>query len=135
LKSWKTEESPAVQVSFLPFLKDVERRLNQLSKAQEMVVEDLEIFRGTPIIRGTRIPVHDVADLMEAETPMSELKELYPRLSHEQFDLALTYAKAHPRRGRPRRRTFPKGLEVFISKKQLRDASIGGLKLAQTTNR
>jgi uncharacterized protein (DUF433 family) len=78
-------------------LTDVERRLSQLWKAQEMVVEDLEIFRGTPIIRGTRIPVHDVADLMEAKTPMSELKELYPRLSHEQFDLALMYAKAHPR--------------------------------------
>jgi hypothetical protein len=48
---------------------DVDRRLSQLKDAQQMVVEDPEILRGTPVIRGTRIPVHDVASLVDAGTP------------------------------------------------------------------
>jgi uncharacterized protein (DUF433 family) len=46
-----------------------------------MVIEDPEILSGTPVIRGTRIPVYDVASLVDEKNPMDELKELYPRLS------------------------------------------------------
>lgn len=132
---WKAEETPAVQVSLKPFLIEVEARLKQLAEARDMVISDPEILRGTPVVRGTRIPVYDVAELMESGTPLEEMKELYPRLSNEQLSLAYVYSKAHPRRGRPTRRPLPKRLEVSISKKQLRDAPVEGSKRAKTAAR
>lgn len=99
---------------------------NQLRQAQELVAEDPEILGGTPVIRGTRIPVYEVASLVEAGTPVEELKELYPKLTLSQIELASIYAKANPQRGRPRRRHLPKSLSVSISKKRLRCSSIGG---------
>jgi uncharacterized protein (DUF433 family) len=105
---------------------DVDRRLSQLRKAQEIVVEDPQILSGTPVIRGTRIPVHDVASLVDAGTPLQELLEIYPTLTQSQFELASIYAKANPQRGRPRRRHFPRSLTVSVSKKRLRGSSIRG---------
>jgi uncharacterized protein (DUF433 family) len=120
------QESRTIEVSFSRIWEDVDRRLNELREAQELVIEDPEILSGTPVIKGTRIPVYDVASLVDSGTSTAELLELYPRLKREQFELASLYAKANPQRGRPRRRTFPKGSEVSVSKFRLRDASTGG---------
>ena len=99
---------------------------SQLRQAQELVVEDPEIMRGTPVIRGTPIPVYDVASLVDAGTPLEELREIYPKLTSSQIELASIYAKANPQRGRPRRRHLPKSLSVCTLKKRLRSSSIGG---------
>jgi uncharacterized protein (DUF433 family) len=126
MRTCKVEESRTVQVVFNGIWEDVDRRLRELQAAQEMVVQDPEILSGMPVIRGTRIPVLDVADLVEGGTSIEELSELYPRLKKEQFRLSSIYAKANPRRGRPKRRTFPERVKVSVSKRRLRDASIGG---------
>jgi uncharacterized protein (DUF433 family) len=126
LRHCKFEESRTVQVLLSSIWEDVDRRLSQLKDAQQMVVEDPEILRGTPVIRGTRIPVHDVASLVEAGTPVQEILEIYPKLTPSQLGLASIYAKANPQRGRPRRRSFPRSLTVSLSKKRLRGSSIGG---------
>lgn len=120
LRHCKFEESRAVQVMLSSIWEDVDHRLKQLKEAQEMVVEDPEILSGTAVIRGTRIPVHDVASLYDAGTPARELQEIYPRLKTSQFELASIYAKANPQRGRPRRRRFPRELAISITKKRLR---------------
>jgi uncharacterized protein (DUF433 family) len=126
LRECKIEESRSVWISWSHIWEDVNRRFKELEEARQMVVEDPEILQGTPVIRGTRIPVYDVASLVDSETPIAELSELYPRLNREQFALASIYAKATPQRGRPKRRPFPKGTQVTISKFQLRDASLQG---------
>jgi uncharacterized protein (DUF433 family) len=126
LRQCKFEESRTVQVLLSSIWDDVDRRLNQLRQAQELVIEDPEILRGTPVIRGTRIPVYDVASLVDAGTPLEELREIYPKLTPSQIELASMYAKANPQRGRPRRRHLPKSLSVSISKKRLRSSSFGG---------
>lgn len=112
LRHCKFEESRTVQVLLSSIWDDVDRRLSEIKKAQAMVVEDPEILSGTPVIRGTRIPVHDVASLVEAGTPLEELLEIYPALTPSQIELASIYAKANPQRGRPRRRHFPRSLTV-----------------------
>lgn len=126
LRECKIEESRSVWISWSHIWEDVDRRFKELEEARQMVVEDPEILQGTPVIRGTRIPVYDVASLVDSETPIEELSELYPRLNREQFALAAIYAKANPQRGRPKRRPFPKGTLVSVSKFQLRDASLEG---------
>ena len=126
LRHCKFEESRTVKVLLSSIWEDVDRRLSQLKVAQQMVVEDLEILRGTPVIRGTRISVHDVASLVDAGTPAQEILDIYPSLTQAQIGLASIYAKANPQRGRPRHRSLPRGLTVSISKKRLRTSSIGG---------
>src|ERR1700722_1791723 len=83
LKNCRVEESRTVEVSLDRIWIDVDRRLNQLKDAQEMVVEDPEILSGIPVIKGTRIPVYDVAGLVDSNTPIQELLEIYPRLKKE----------------------------------------------------
>ena len=134
MRSWKAEESGSVSVSFLPFLNEVKTRLYQLLEARNMVVSDPEILSGTPVVRGTRIPVHEVGDLMDSGTPISEIKELYPRMTEDRFMLAQIYVKAHPRRGRPPRRKFPSALEVYVSKGRLPEALVRRPKPAKTTD-
>ncbi len=51
-----------------------------------MVVEDPEIPSGTPVIRGTRIPVHDVGAQAEAGVPIKEILDTYPGLSAAQVE-------------------------------------------------
>lgn len=119
LKDCRVEESRAVEVHLSHIWEDVDRRLHQIKDAQEMVVEDPEILGGTPVIKGTRIPVHDVASLVDSGTATEEILKIYPRLTGSQLSLASIYAKANPRRGRPKRRIFPKRLKTSISKKRL----------------
>jgi len=108
LRQCKFEESRTVQVLLSSIWEDVDRRLSELKDAQQMVDEDPEILRGTPVIGGTRIPVHDVASLVDAGTPVQEILEIYPRLTPSKIGLASIYARANPQRGRPRRR-HPRG--------------------------
>ncbi len=124
LRSCKLQESRTIEVGIRDLWDEVDGRLKELQNAQQMVEENPEILSGTPVIRGTRIPVYDVANLIEEKTPMGELKELYPRLSEEQFRLASLYAKARPLRGRPKRRSLPEASRISVSKKHLREASI-----------
>jgi len=90
-----------------------------------MVVEDLEILRGTPVIQRTRVPVHDVASLVDSGTPVQEILVIYPSLTPSQIELTSIHAKASPQRGHPGRRSFPRGLTVSVSKKQRRSSHLG----------
>jgi uncharacterized protein (DUF433 family) len=112
-------------IRFSDLWKAVDERLHRLTEARGMVVEDPEILSGTPVIRGTRIPVHDVAVKVETGVPMEEILEMYPRLSAAQVELASIYAKAVPPRGRPRRLSIPGATVISVTKKRLRDSSTG----------
>ena len=79
----------------------VNNGLKRLRAAERMVVSDPDIRGGEPVIRGTRIPVYQIADMMAGETTEEEILEGYPTLGHEKIELAQLYAQAHPRRGRP----------------------------------
>jgi uncharacterized protein (DUF433 family) len=73
-----------------------------------MVVSNPEIMRGTPIFRGTRIPVDLVATMSTQGGGVEEILEGYPSLSREQVELAPLYVAAFPRRGRPALRPWAK---------------------------
>jgi len=79
----------------------VEQELARFRRVQRMVVSDPEIMRGTPVFRGTRIPVELVADMIAQGTSEEEILEGYVALSREQVKAAPFYMKAFPRRGRP----------------------------------
>ena len=85
-----------------PFLDATQARHASLMQAREMVIEDPEILGGTPVIRGTRIPVYDMAASAAAGAGHDRLKAAYPGLAGAQIELASLYAEANPPRGRPR---------------------------------
>jgi len=84
----------------------IEGQLKQLARMEEMVVSDPEIMRGTPVFKGTRIPVDLVADMLAQGATADEILEGYPTLSKEKIAIAPLYMRAFPRRGRPSRRPW-----------------------------
>ena len=75
--------------------------LRGLRRARQLVISDPEIMGGEPVFRGTRIPVHLIASLLEQGASGSDLQEGYPRLTLEMIGVAPLYASAYPPRGRP----------------------------------
>jgi uncharacterized protein (DUF433 family) len=84
----------------------IERHLKQLARIEEMVVGDPEIMRGTPVFKGTRIPVDLVADMLAQGATAEEILEGYSTLNKEKIAIAPLYMRAFPRRGRPSRRPW-----------------------------
>lgn len=80
--------------------------LRDLRRARRLVVSDPEILGGDPVFRGTRVPVHLIADLVTQGSKPADLIEGYPRLIAEMIRLAPVYAAAYPLRGRPRRQPW-----------------------------
>jgi uncharacterized protein (DUF433 family) len=54
---------------------------------------DPEIYHGKPCIRGTRIPVSLILEMLEYGSSISEILEEYPSLTEEDVKACLTYAK------------------------------------------
>jgi uncharacterized protein (DUF433 family) len=87
---------------------EVETGLRRLAEATRMIQSDPEIMRGAPVYKGTRIPVHAIADMLSQGAPIAEILEGYPGLTREKIELAPLYVKAFPRRGRPVMRPWVK---------------------------
>jgi uncharacterized protein (DUF433 family) len=108
-------------IDLAPFWKSVEERLVRLNAARAQVSMDDEILSGTPVIKGTRVPVYDVAASVSAGIAMDRILSSYPSLNREQVELAALFGEANPQRGRPRQRTGPpEGAKVISSRRKLR---------------
>lgn len=89
------------------FWTQTHERWGRYLAARKAVTTDPHILGGTPVIGGTRVPVHDVAASVAAGLPMSRICQAYPSLDEEQIELASLYARANPLQGRPpERRSF-----------------------------
>lgn len=97
--------APGITVSLVPYVAAAEDRAAKLARARALVVEDPDILGGMPVIRGTRVPVYDVAASLAAGVLHERVQSAYPSLTAEQIDLAALYSQAVPPRGRPRRPT------------------------------
>jgi uncharacterized protein (DUF433 family) len=96
----------ALAIDVGPIETTIRRGLGALKKARKMVCVDKGILGGTPCFKRTRIPVHDIAAMIANGDRKSAVLRAYPQLTSEHIDLAVLYARAYPRRGRPRRRPF-----------------------------
>ncbi len=102
-------------VNLQEFATDTEDRHSKLAEAREMVTEDAAVLGGTPVLRGTRIPVYDVAASIAAGIPVERIRAAYPGLDDRSIELAALYAEATPPRGRPRRLTAVEPLLTVVS--------------------
>jgi uncharacterized protein (DUF433 family) len=61
------------------------------------------VMGGEPVITGTRVPVRTIASLIEMGETHKVLREDYPHIPEEAYAVAVQWAHANPRRGRPTR--------------------------------
>lgn len=86
--------------------RDLAASLRHLRRARSLAMSDPEILGGDPVFRGTRVPVHLVAAMVEQGSTEADVLKGYPRLTAEMVRLAPLYAQAYPIRGRPRSRPW-----------------------------
>ena len=67
-------------INFDRFVADTIERHHKLTEARRIVVEDADILGGTPVIKGTRVPVYDVAASAKAGLTTTRIKDAYPNL-------------------------------------------------------
>jgi uncharacterized protein (DUF433 family) len=125
LAGWRTDDWTVrdgfLTVDIKDFVADADARSTRLSSARDLVVEDPAILGGTPVIRGTRIPVYDLVASVTAGLPRARILAAYPGLDENALDLALLYAEATPVRGRPRRFVaLPEGATILSDRKVAR---------------
>lgn len=61
---------------------------------KERVVVDPEIMLGKPVIKGTRIPIYLILDLLAAKRTYSQIIDDYPELTEEDIKSAIEYASS-----------------------------------------
>jgi uncharacterized protein (DUF433 family) len=61
---------------------------------QERIVADPKVLAGKPVVKGTRIAVEFIFDLLANGWPESEILQNYPRLTHDDIQACLSYATA-----------------------------------------
>jgi uncharacterized protein (DUF433 family) len=113
-------------IDLAPFLRKTCERLHRLEEARQLVVTSPDILSGMPVIRGTRIPVYDLAASVTAGIPIARILAAYPSLNADKIELAAIYAEANPQRGRPRYApTLPKGAKILSDRRVPRRRTAG----------
>jgi uncharacterized protein (DUF433 family) len=112
LREWLRAPSGPAELELMPAL--VVRKVDEVEQARiraeryaelrdQWIVRDPEIKRGEPVIRGSRVSVHTLADRIAQGESVAVLEEDFPHIPADAREVAVQYARANPRRGRPRR--------------------------------
>ena len=108
-----------ISADLRPFIAETDAQTRKLEQARAMAVFDPGVLGGTePVVRGTRVPVRDVAAAAVAGLSLAEILASYPSLTAEQVELAALYARVERLRGKPRRplaERLPAGARVVSS--------------------
>jgi len=107
------DRSVSVDVRLMKY--EVRSGLSLLARARRLISTDEAVLGGAACIKGTRIPAHDVADMLANGDDMHAIREAYPALAEEQVEAAALYARAYPRRGRPRGGSFWRNRKPAVS--------------------
>lgn len=63
-----------------------------MNKSIERIVSDSKVCSGKPCIKGTRIPVHIILDLLAAGESFEGIKRAYPNITDKDIKACLNYA-------------------------------------------
>lgn len=64
-----------------------------MMNADQVVHSDPEIMSGTPVFVGTRVPLYNLFDYLEAGDPLEKFLASFPSVTREQAVAALELAK------------------------------------------
>lgn len=102
--STRAVSEDALTVTIAPIASEVEKGLETLERAKANVTIDPDVMGGAPCVRGTRVLAHDIGDFVANGDSIKTILDAYPQLSAYNIELAVAYALAYPRRGRPSRK-------------------------------
>jgi uncharacterized protein (DUF433 family) len=83
-----------IQARYATLYLDNEQRMETALDWQERIVIDPDILVGKPILRGTRLAVEFIIDLLAQGWTEAEILGNYPGLTHEDVQACLGYASA-----------------------------------------
>lgn len=69
------------------------RYFSRVTESRAEIHADPEILGGTPVFRGTRVPVKALLDYLEGGHPLSEFLDDFPTVSRKQAVWVLEHAK------------------------------------------
>src|SRR4249920_2080759 len=84
-------QPPAVSQQRVPALNSFTRN-GTMGKQASVVHSDPEILGGTPVFRGTRVPLRNLIDYLERGHSLDEFLDAFPSVSREQAIAALEAA-------------------------------------------
>ena len=95
-------------ITFIAECKLVKNRLSRnfevFKRGEGRIISDPDVLNGTPVFRGTRIPLSHVAELFRKGVSEKEITEDFPQLSQPDLEYAKLYSRIGERPGRPRKR-------------------------------
>lgn len=65
------------------------------SNVKDRISIDPGVLGGKPTIRGTRVPVSLILNLLAHDYSFDRIREAYPYISEDDIRAALTYAETH----------------------------------------
>lgn len=96
------ELSEALRVAMTEDVAQTIERAESYTRLRDHYVEhNPAVMGGEPVITGTRVPVRTIASLIEMGETHEVLREDYPHIPEEAYTVAVQWAHANPRRGRP----------------------------------
>jgi len=119
IDAMKLSEGGVILVQCKSARNEVNAALRRFDEASRMAQSDSDIMHGTPVYKGTRIPVQSIADMLSQGATVADILEGYPALTRRKVELAPLYIKAFPRRGRPAIRPWAKRPPRRVSRKRL----------------
>jgi len=102
----RVEPIPELSVLVSGYREKAQKGLSALYEAEENVEISKEIMQGEPCIRGTRVSVYILSAIADKHG-IEEAQKTYPFLNSSHLEHAILYAKAHPRKGRPKTTALP----------------------------
>jgi uncharacterized protein (DUF433 family) len=111
-EEWDVLHIGPLEIRLAPWLGSVRERLREMERLWSFVTIDANVRAGEPVVRGTRIGIHALADLARQGASTQELLEDHPALTPESLEAALTWARMYPRRGRPPRTGWQGGTVI-----------------------
>ncbi len=61
--------------------------------SEELITRSKDVMSGTPVFRGTRVPIQTLFDYLEAGDPLDVFLDDFPSVTREQALAVLEYAK------------------------------------------
>jgi uncharacterized protein (DUF433 family) len=67
--------------------------MNQMARQPKVIHSDPDILNGTPVFVGTRVPVQNLIDCLEAGDTLDDFLNSFPTVEKEQAVAALEIAR------------------------------------------
>jgi uncharacterized protein (DUF433 family) len=100
--AWVVRVSHGQSVDVSPFVESAMLRARKVDQAEAVVETSDDVMDGTPVFRGTRVPLDMVTASLDNGIPFERVRASYEFLTPELVEAAKVYQLVHPRRGRRR---------------------------------